>query len=222
MNKFHGVGCADYEKVAGKIREMVFKIHVRTPLEQADALIRNDSYNDERLRIERLSGEQLPMHQCCINLVIVEQPSHEADRSDTSQLPTFSLFARQKIETPDKTVQIELANIFDARKGRDGCAMQPRRILIRGRAGVGKTTLCKRMVYDFTHDTKLHRSWAELFDRLLWVPLRRLKGRSGKSYNLGNLFHDEFFSQCKDEESRRLVGAIWDATRLQKGGRTLS
>ncbi|PWI64077.1 hypothetical protein PCL_00009 [Purpureocillium lilacinum] len=64
------------------------------------------------------------------------------------------------------------------------------------------------MVYDFTHDTKLHRSWAELFDRLLWVPLRRLKGRSGKSYNL-------------DEESHRLVGAIWDATRLQKGSRTL-
>ncbi|KAK4087877.1 hypothetical protein Purlil1_7635 [Purpureocillium lilacinum] len=77
------------------------------------------------------------------------------------------------------------------------------------------------MVYDFTHDTKLHRSWAELFDRLLWVPLRRLKGRSGKSCNLGNLFHDEFFSQCTDEESHRLVGAIWAATRLQQGSRTL-
>ncbi|KAK4060252.1 hypothetical protein Purlil1_14300 [Purpureocillium lilacinum] len=58
MNKFHGTGCADYEKVAGKIREMVLKIHVRTPLEQADALIRNDSYNDERLRIERLSAAE--------------------------------------------------------------------------------------------------------------------------------------------------------------------
>ncbi|KAJ6439027.1 Protein zds1 [Purpureocillium lavendulum] len=221
MNKFHGAGCADYEKVAGKIREIVAKIHVRTPLEQADALIRNDHYNEDRLRIERLSGEQLPMHQCYINLAIVEQPGHKADRSDTSQLPTFSLFARQKVETPDKTVQIELAKIFDARKGRDGCAVQPRRILIRGRAGVGKTTLCKKMVYDFMHDTKLHRSWAELFDRLLWVPLRRLKGRSGKSYNLGNLFHDEFFSQCNDAESHRLVGAMWDATQSQNGGRTL-
>ncbi|KAK4073091.1 hypothetical protein Purlil1_13140 [Purpureocillium lilacinum] len=180
MNKFHGAGCADYEKVAGKIREMVFKIHVRTPLEQADALIRNDSYNDERLRIERLSGEQLPMHQCYIKLAIVEQPGHKADRSDTSQLPTFSLFARQKVETPEKTVQIELAKIFDARKGRD-----------------------------------------ELFDRLLWVPLRKLKGRSGKSYKLGNLFHDELFSQCKDAESHRLVGAMWDATQSQNGGRTL-
>lgn len=221
MNKFHGAGCADYEKVAGKIREMVFKIHARTPLEQADALIRNDHYNEDRLRIERLSGEQLPMDQCYINLAIVEQSRGKADSSDISHSSPFSLFAREKVETPDKNVQIELATIFNKREGRDGRTIQPRRILIRGRAGVGKTTLCKKMVYDFTHDTKLHRSWAELFDRLLWVPLRRLKGRSRESYNLGNLFHDEFFSQCNDEEGHRLVRAIWDATRLQKGGRTL-
>lgn len=66
-------------------------------------------------------------------------------------------------------------------------------MLIRGRAGVGKTTLCKKMVYDFIRQTSLHDAWTQWFDRLLWVPLRNLKRRPGQGYNLSLLFRDEYF-----------------------------
>jgi predicted NACHT family NTPase len=210
-------------KCAGPEDELYKKLHkaigllrAPSPLAQADTLIR-ENY-PKRLQIERQSGDLLSMDQCYINLAIVEQSGQDAGRlkeGDPAPSP-FSLFSRQKVETPDKTTQVELATIFNQSKGRDGRTIEPRRILIRGRAGVGKTTLCKRMVYDFIH----HGTWTELFDRLLWVPLRRLKGRRDGPYNLGKLFHNEYFSQLKDEDGQRLAHALWDAT-LQNGGRTL-
>jgi uridine kinase len=85
-------------------------------------------------------------------------------------------------------------NLFKPRKTRDGQTRQPSRILIRGRAGVGKTTLCKKIVHEFTHGTM----WRDLFDRVLWVPLRNLKLQERRQiveYNFEHLFRHEYFSQ---------------------------
>ncbi|KXJ84692.1 NACHT domain-domain-containing protein [Microdochium bolleyi] len=70
-----------------------------------------------------------------------------------------------------------------------------RRILIRGRAGVGKTTLCKKIVHEFKRGT--WAEWAQLFDRILWVPLRNLKlegRRCQPAYDFTCLFHHEYFT----------------------------
>lgn len=196
MNKFRGRECPDYKKVAGKIRAIVEKIRAGTPLEKADRLIRDRHYAAGRLRIERLSGEPLPMSQCYINLAIVErhgQEKSDAEEKDAVKSP-FSIFARQKVETLDKTMQVELEAIFNERKGSDGQPMRPRRIFIRGRAGVGKTTLCKKIVFEFTKGT--WHKWNELFDRVLWVPLRNLKlpeRLSMAKYTFEDLFNHEFF-----------------------------
>ena len=167
MNKFRGPECDDYKEVAEKIREIVRKIGEATLLKKADAWIRDNSYTRTRLKIERLSGESLPLDQCYINLAIVEQSGRGASRSQEGDARTspFSLFARQKVEAPDKTTQVELATIFDRSLGQDGCEIQPRRILIRGRAGVGKTTLCKKIIHEFTQGTWVQ--WSNLFDRIL-------------------------------------------------------
>lgn len=118
-------------------------------LEQADRLLRNKHYKGDRLSIVRLSGKELPMDQCYINLAIVEQIGNGGHENKRDGAPSgHSLFARQKVETPDKTVQVELPGIFDQRKAHGEHPIQPRRILIRGQAGVGKTTLCKKTVYD--------------------------------------------------------------------------
>ncbi|KAH7160538.1 peptidase C14 [Dactylonectria estremocensis] len=197
MNKFGDSRCRDYEQVANKIEEIVGKIREGTPLEKADAWIRDKHYTEQRLRIDRLSGDPLPMHQCYINLAIVEQSGQDAGHSkegDAAASP-FSLFARQKVETPNKTAQVELATIFNQRKGRDDRAIQPRRILIRGRAGVGKTTLCKKIIYEFTQGTWVE--WSQLFDRVLWVPLRNLKleeRRREPGYDFARLFSHEYFT----------------------------
>jgi len=58
-NKFEHPKCPDYEKVAGKIQEMLQRIREGSPLKQADDWIRKQHYNNNRLKIERLSGELL-------------------------------------------------------------------------------------------------------------------------------------------------------------------
>ncbi|CAH0054140.1 unnamed protein product [Clonostachys solani] len=221
--------CAGPEdKLYMKLKEAIGRLKDPSLLEQADTLIRNDHYTEERLKIERLSGDLLSMDQCYINLAIVDQSGQDAGRlkeGDPTPSP-FSLFTRQKVETPDETIQVKLATIFNQRKGRDGRTMQPRRILIRGRAGVGKTTLCKKMVYDFTYgiQTDLHHSWTVLFDRLLWVPLRNIKERSAAGYNHEDLFYHEYFYGQGHEDGRCLAKELWrevKRTNRIKSGKTL-
>ncbi|KAK3953985.1 peptidase C14, partial [Pseudoneurospora amorphoporcata] len=229
MNKFGSRDCKDYQKVAEKIKEFIGEIRKGTPLAQADAWIREKCYTEDRLKIERLSGTKLPMDQCYINLSIIERTGEDKDHSkkeseeeSVSQSSPFSLTARLKVEMPDGTIQVDLPSLFKEREEPDGRKIQPRRILIRGRAGVGKTTLCKKIVYSFMRDE--WPEWIELFDRVLWVPLRNLKleeRRRQPGYNLRHLFSHEYFSR---PESRKDLAKALSDTLLgipEKRSRTL-
>ncbi len=52
---------------------------------------------------------------------------------------------------------------------------------------MGKTTLSKKIVYEYTQK----RQWQDRFDYLLWIPLRILKGK--QSCDLVTLFHETYF-----------------------------
>ncbi|KAM0462960.1 hypothetical protein ACHAPV_003083 [Trichoderma viride] len=213
MNKFNGPGDPDYQCVIGKIEEILQEIRTNSPLDEADAWIRNKHYAVDKLKIERLSGQDLSMDQCYINLAVVEQRGQDSDQpmTENAKSSRFSIFNRQKIETPDTTVQAELATIFNQRQNRNGEMIQPRRILIRGRAGVGKTTLCKKIVHEFTQGT--WSGWNDLFDRILWVPLRNLKleeRRQHPAYDFEALLTHEYFSlpNNKPDFARHLAQAL--------------
>lgn len=159
------------------------------------------------------------MEQCYINLAIVEHPGKKIDRTEKEskedkapQSSPFSLLTRLKIETPNEESQIKLSTIFDRRKGHK---TPPRRVLIRGHAGVGKTTLCKKLVYDFTYC----EIWKELFDRVIWVPLRNLKGTQYSKYNFGALFYNEYFIQKIDGTD--LAKELWQMLEDTRGNKTL-
>ena len=197
MNKFYGPEDSDYATVASKIEEFLQKIRKK----EADDWIRDKTYTPEKIKIERLSGDLLPMDKCYINLAIVERLGQGIDREEEEaeeEGPTaspFSLLARQKLQAPRKSMQVELATVFSDRRGSDGRTMQPRRILIRGRAGVGKTTLCKKIVHEFYRGT--WSEWTRIFDRILWVPLRNLKleeRRLVAGYSFEHLLEHEFFA----------------------------
>lgn len=214
LNKFDGPGDPAYQCVAGKIEEMLANIRETSPLQQADAWIRKELYTEDRLRIERLSGEPLSMDQCYINLAIVEHPGRNArgsqDTMDTQQSSQFSLFARLRVDKPDKEVEVVLPMLFTPCETGNSKKIEPRRVLIRGQAGVGKTTLCKKIVHDFTYG----KLWPGLFDRLLWVPLRNLKlkeRRQVAGYNFGCLFHNEFFFEHPKGDV--LAKVLWNAVR---------
>ncbi len=80
-----------------------------------------------------------------------------------------------------------LEKLFDPRELSQGKMVTPRRILIRGRAGVGKTTLSKKVIYEYTQKGQ----WRNRFDYVLWIPLRMLKGKA--NCDLATLFHETYF-----------------------------
>ncbi|QYS95437.1 NACHT domain-containing protein [Trichoderma simmonsii] len=196
MNKFAGPDDPDYITVTGRLDALLQLI--RHGLQQVDTWMREKNYTADRLQIERLSGQRLPMDQCYINLVIIERLEEQLDQSTKAQSLQYSLaaqqFTRRTAETYHHRSEIELSTIFSDRKGHGGCVKHPRRILIRGRAGVGKTTLCKKIVFEFYRGT--WTEWNKNFNRILWVPLRNLKlqERMRPGYNYECLFSDEYFS----------------------------
>lgn len=230
MNKFAHSQCAecqegcteskDFGLVSGKIVDMLEKIRTNSPIQQADEWIRRH-YKNSRLKIERLSGDELPLDQCYINLAIVEQPKTIRDRSMetskgslTNQSSPFSRSAQLNIETLDESLQVGLPTLFDPRR-KGNVWTKPRRIFIRGRAGVGKTTLCKKIVSDFI-DGNLTQ-WRNLFNRVLWVPLRHLKldeRRRVAGYNFRHFLSHEYFSRPDDRPD--LANALSDALKAER------
>ncbi|KAK4081220.1 uncharacterized protein Triagg1_2752 [Trichoderma aggressivum f. europaeum] len=192
MNKFAGPDDGDYIAVTGRLDALLQLI--RDGLQPVDAWMREKIYTPDRLQIERLSGQRLPMDQCYINLVIVERLEGQLDQSTKAQSLQYSSGARQFARRTAEMSETELSTIFNDRQGHDGCLIHPRRILIRGRAGVGKTTLCKKIVYEFCRRT--WEEWNKNFHRILWIPLRNLKlqERMRPGYNYECLFSDDYFS----------------------------
>ena len=106
----------------------------------------------------------------------------------------FSLFSRLKIIEPPEELRASLPMLFSPRIQRDGIARPPKRLFIEGQADIGKSTLCKKMVYDYIH----YNMWIDLFDRLIWIRLRKLKSQSKPGYSLKDLLYDEYFLDRRD------------------------
>ncbi len=156
------------------------------------------SYSMERVSIQRLSGQTLPMDHCYINLAVVERT--KSDKKDQKNANDVSA---KKMKTPHRAFfhrlpssdavntnldkQVVLEKLFDPGVASGGRQTVPKRILIRGRAGAGKTTLSKKIVYEYTQSGM----WRSQFDWLLWISLRKLKGKS--SADLETLFYEEYF-----------------------------
>ncbi|CAG7942370.1 unnamed protein product [Penicillium salamii] len=213
MNKFHGPGDKDFKSVAEKIQQYLREIREGTSLERLDKELYRYYNTDKRLQVERLSEDKVSMDVCYINLTIVEQSTLGSGFSNKAQDKTssspFSLANRLGVETPDDEVQIDIPKIFS----RLGKSEAPKRVLIRGRAGIGKTTLCKKIVHDFL----LGRIWEDLFDRIFWLPLRDLKLPNNKVKNMGELF-DKYISGPGKED---LAHGAWTALDQSNYDRTI-
>ncbi|KAF9428199.1 hypothetical protein BGZ76_002022, partial [Entomortierella beljakovae] len=148
-----------------------------------------DHYS-RQLTILRVSSEPLGLESCYINLAIVEAISQrKKDKEELTKqkdsfirMPSFEDVSFTNTEKP-----IPLNAILDKRKLLSGEEEVPKRILIIGRAGVGKTTFCKKLVYEFSHN----RLWNDRFGALLWLPLRLLKGYKARS--LEELLVEKYF-----------------------------
>ncbi|KAI8601384.1 hypothetical protein EDD21DRAFT_353715 [Dissophora ornata] len=149
------------------------------------------SYYEQYLVILRVSGYKLDLKTYFVNLAIVEAPAQrKKEKQDLKE--QAAVFHRipsiDAVERTNMQSSIHLDQLFNKRKLRDGSENVPKTILVQGRAGIGKTTLCKKLVH--VHQTGL---WGNLFDAVLWLPLRQLK--AFKSRTLEGLLREKFFTQ---------------------------
>ncbi|KAH0566258.1 hypothetical protein GP486_000333, partial [Trichoglossum hirsutum] len=158
-----------------------------------------------RLSIQRISGQLLPMGQCYVNLAVVEHPklhqenqeSHDgAEKEPEKPQDRFHRLPSFEAVNANQQVLVSLQDLFEPRKLSDGSTRAPKRILIWGRAGVGKTTLSKKIVYEFMQDG-VGKMWSGQFNWVLRVPLRKLKLKSVDSLT-DFIYHEYFHSESKD------------------------
>ncbi|KAF9118418.1 hypothetical protein BGW39_001208 [Mortierella sp. 14UC] len=161
------------------------------------------THQSPSLKILRISGDGLDIDTCLVNLAIVEAPAQrEKEKQELKEqaavfhrIPSCEAVRGSNIEP-----SIRLEQLFDKRKLRDGKEGIPQRILVQGR-GIGKTILCKKIEH-------LHQSglWADRFEAVLWLPLRRLRGSTCRT--LESLLREKVFTTQLDREHEELARTL--------------
>ncbi len=163
-------------------------------------------YERSDLSIQRVSGEKASLEACYINLAIIEsQMQRKKDKKELGkQAKTFErLPSDEQLEAANLDKLISLDQIFEKQKLQDGKEAIPKRILIQGRAGIGKTTLCKKLVYEYHHN----KLWQDQFDCVLWVPLRQLKTFSPQRFE--DLLCNHYFRSHEKIRAEALAKAFY-------------
>ncbi|KAF9995504.1 hypothetical protein BGZ79_010809, partial [Entomortierella chlamydospora] len=162
------------------------------------------NYYEPYLNIQRISGDTLSLDSCYINLAIVEAPDQR--QKDKENLKTqaaifYRMRSYEEVARTNMEAPIPLKKLFDRRKLRDGREDVPKMILVQGRAGIGKTTLCKMLIHTYQQGF-----WNDRFDAVLWLPLRQLAKLSAR--NLEDILRQKYFAHHPELEREELVAAL--------------
>jgi hypothetical protein len=150
--------------------------------------------------VRRVSGEKLPENLSDIILAEAQRPSSRDEGPDKG---------------PDKKRQerqvFSLQSLFDERKREDGEKILPKRIFIQGRPGIGKTTLCRRIMYEYSWNPTLFRK----FDLVVRLPVRKLEYLG----SVKDLLFDEYFRFV--EQGHKMSESLEGMILKDKEGRIL-
>lgn len=147
------------------------------------------SYYKSKNAIPRLFKSPLHIEQNYVQLVLIESQHEKQSEVDLKEheLPLSfdldDLFEIKKnlnkksnrSENPTNIPQGSLNEKKDEEK-------PPRHVAIAGRAGIGKSTLCQYMCYQWANG----KLWNDKFEALIWIPLRQLinTGENDSLYDL--------------------------------------
>ncbi len=159
-------------------------------------------------RIERIMNpaKSFPIEQSYINLAIVktkeqderEKQLHDAQYSNTI-MGTFE-------EIYGSKTTIDVKDIFET------CKNQEKQVLVFGRAGIGKSTFCRYVAYQWATGSY----WSQ-YELLALIPLRRLTTNRyppDKSYSLIDLMIKEVFQYDLSEKDEKLLKKQFDTKRI--------
>ncbi|KAG0011983.1 hypothetical protein BGZ80_000288, partial [Entomortierella chlamydospora] len=199
---------ADMDMKLGEILSDVASIkdsNTTTPstLEEVHAALHNHYRGN--FFVQRVSGDKKSLDSCFINLAVVA--AQDQKQKDKEELKASVMISSQERKKADPLVSIPIEELFDKRKLRDGRVDAPKKILIHGRAGVGKTTLCKKLIHLYQQGAL----WRDRFDAVLWLPLRQL--RTLKPRNLEDLLYQSYFSSHLNKEKEKLALSVINLIR---------
>ncbi|KAF9434061.1 hypothetical protein BGZ76_008635, partial [Entomortierella beljakovae] len=154
----------------------------------------------------------LDPERCYINLAIVEgfrQRQNDQEQLKAQARSFVRMESYEKVNGTKLEAMIPIEDLFEKRRLLNGKDDIPKKILIQGRAGIGKTTLCKKLVQIF-----LSGRWNERFEAVIWIPLRYLK--TLKSQNLEYYVRETYFAHDCDKRvlTRLLLEKVQDGKVL--------
>ena len=154
----------------------------------------------DQASIQRVSGERLPENLSDIEMAVVERPQSGGDNQGKGQETEERQTEERQIE---ERQLVSLHGLFDERNVA-GNSIRPKRIFIQGRPGIGKTTFCRRLMYEYSWNKNLQKK----FDLVVRVPVRKL----GNFTSLEDLLYEEYFRihPRGDEMSRKIKALILD------------
>ncbi|EXM15005.1 hypothetical protein FOTG_16623 [Fusarium oxysporum f. sp. vasinfectum 25433] len=148
--------------------------------------------------LKRVSGEDISWDLNDIDLEISERPGLENRKSRAN---------RENENAGDG--KISLHSLFNKRELEDIKEIRPNRIFIRGKPGVGKSVLCRRIMYEYSW----HQMLRSRFELVILIPVRKLDIKDFSRI----LFEEYFRAVVKGREmSEFLKNLILEARELQK------
>ncbi|GAM52146.1 HEAT repeat domain-containing protein [Mycoavidus cysteinexigens] len=157
-----------------------------------DALYQHYEYAS--LSTQPFSDQNAALDTCYANLTRIEhhlQPQPE----QTALAQSTTAFEPRPNGEPHSTRLVTLNHLFEPQTLHDGSSGRPKRVLIYGQAGSGKTVVCKKLVSDYQHKAL----WHDHFACVLWLPLAQLK--TDQPLNLKTLLCEHFFAHQEDAQA---------------------
>ena len=181
---------------------------VERPITRGDIRSRLDLHSKlDCESIRRISGESLIGNLKDIDLAVTRRLDSGDEVSENGQRDDRQIASLHDVSEEEGKQEerqfVPLHGLFDERTV-GGENIRPQRILIQGRPGIGKTTLCRRLMYEYSWHVDLRME----FDLIVRIPLRKLK----YSADLKNLLFEEYFQAVSEglKLSNKLAGLILD------------
>ncbi|CAF1254258.1 unnamed protein product [Adineta steineri] len=160
--------------------------------------------------IERLMNPAkfYPIEECYINLAIVETKKQQQKERQLRDASNNDAIMRSFEEIYGTKTTIDIKNIFET------CNNQEKKVLVFGRAGIGKSTFCRYIAYQWA----MGSYWTQ-YELLALIPLRRLTINRypplpiSQNYSLIDLVKKEIFSYDLSESENKLLKKHFDAKK---------
>ncbi|CAF1206937.1 unnamed protein product [Adineta steineri] len=160
--------------------------------------------------IERLMNPAkfYSIEESYINLAIVETKKQQQKEKQLRNASNSDAIMGSFEEIYGSKTTIDVKNIFET------CKSQEKKVLVFGRAGIGKSTFCRYIAYQWA----MGSYWTQ-YELLALIPLRRLTTNrypplsNGQNYSLIDLVKKEIFSYDLSESEDKLLKKHFDANK---------